>query len=301
MMYLKLLFVGVLIGFIGLFPTSLSAQQNQIPIFVVGTFDYPGAGNSTTAFDINERSDIVGNYVDANNVRRGFVRHLNGNVMTIVAPGDTGNFTRASGVNNNQTIVGDFFNVADNAFHGYILQNGVFTRYDFGGPFSTAIYKINDAGNFVGAFGSVVQPNRGFVNIGGTAATINIPGAFDSYAYDITNANRVVGSYRDGSLTDHGFIRSAGGTLTNPVDFPGSSSTILYGINNRGWIVGSYTDAQGRAHGLFRKNANTIVSFDFPNAVGTSLNGTNDFGFIVGRYTDASGIRHGFAAFALAF
>ena len=292
--------ISVLILVFGLTPAHLSAQ-NRIPIFLIGTVNYPGAGNSTTPFAINNRGDIVGDYLDAANVRRGFWRHLNGSFATIVAPGDTGNFTRARGINSRQTISGDFYTLADNTFHGYLLQNGAFTQFDIAPLVSTDIFGINDAGNFVGATGSIIQPNMGFVHIGGTTTTFSIPGSFDSQALGINNANLVVGSYRDASFINHGFIRAANGNISSPVDYPGSSSTIFNGVNNRGWVVGSYTDAQGRLHGLFRKNATTYVTYDFPNAVETSFNGINDFGVIVGRYTDGNGIRHGFAALALTF
>ena len=299
----KLLFICILIAFIGVFTVGINAQQNQI--FVITTFDYPGAGNSTTPFGINDRGDIVGDYVDSAGVRRGFRRRIDGTFSTIVppgttgvAPGGTGTFTRAHGINNSRTIVGDFFNGPSNAFHGYFLNGSTFTQYDIGGLFSTEIFGINDGGNFVGIFGSSVQANRGYVNIGGTATIVTIPGAFDSEADAINNSNRVVGTYRDPGLIhlDHGFIRSSNGTLTNPVDFPGAHTTLLRGINNQGWIVGRYTDASGHEHGLVRKNANKYLSFDYPNSAGTSLNGINNFGFIVGRYTDNAGIRHGFVA-----
>lgn len=287
-------FICILIAFIGVFAVGVNAQQNQI--FVITTFNYPGAGNSTTPFGINERGDIVGDYVDSAGVRRGFRRRIDGRFTAIVAPGDTGNFTRARGINNSRTITGDFLTLATNTFHGYFLNGTTFTQYDFGGPFSTAVVGINDAGDFVGAFGSLVQPNRAFVNIGGTTTAIVIPGQYDSFGGDINSSNRSVGVYRDLTLVNHGFIRSSNGTLTNPVDFPGSASSVLNGINRQGRIVGSYTDALGQQHGFFRKNANKYVSFDYPGAVSTSLNGINDFGFIVGRYTDNAGIRHGFLA-----
>ena len=302
----KPLFFCILICFIGVFAIGINAQHNHTSILVITTFDYPGAGNSTTPFGINERGDIVGDYVDSAGVRRGFRRRIDGSFTTIVPPGttgvppgQTGTFTRAHGINNPRTIVGDFFNGPTNAFHGYFLNGTTFSQYDIGvigGPFSTEIFGINDDGNFVGIFGSSVQHNRGYVNIGGTAAIVTIPAAFDSEADAINKSNRVVGTYRDAGLLDHGFIRSSNGTLTNPVDFPGAHTTLLRGINSQGSIVGRYTDASGHEHGLFRKNANTYVSFDYPNSFGTSLNGINDFGFIVGRYTDAAGIRHGFVA-----
>jgi hypothetical protein len=300
MMQPKRLFLFLLVVLVGLMPITVFAQRRSIPIFVVKTFDYPGAGNSTTPFGINNRFDIAGDYLDSSNVRRGFVRFGNGTFSPpIVEPGDTGNFTRARGINNHRTVVGDFFGGI--YFHGYLLRNGVFTQFDVGPTVSTSTFGINDRGNFVGAAGSNLQPNRPFVNLGGTTIIFTIPGAFDGQAVGINNANRVVGTYRDALLLDHGFIRTPGGTLTNPVDFPGSKTTDLNGINSFGWMVGRYTDSSGHGHGFFRKNSHTFVSFDYPQATDTSLNGINDFGFITGRYTDGSGIRHGFVAWVFAF
>ena len=297
-MQLRKLFICVLAAFIGLIPVSIFAQG---PIQVITTFDYPGTGNSTTPFGINGNGDIAGRYVDSSNVRRGFVRLRNGSFSPpLVAPGDTGNFTIGFGINNARNVGGEFLTLATNTFHGFLLKNGVFTQFDFGGLVSTAVTGINDAGNFTGAFGSFAQPNKGFVKIGGTSTAIIVPGACDSFAYGINNSNRVVGEYRVScsptSTATHGFIRSSNGTITNPVDFPGSTSTSLFGISNSGWIVGSYNDALGKTHGFLRKNANTYISFDFPGSAGTSLNGINNSGRISGRYTDSAGIRHGFIA-----
>ena len=83
-------------------------------------------------------------------------------------PNDTANFTRGLGINSAQTVTGQFFNVADNVFHGFFLSGGVFAQFDFGPTFSTNVVGINDAGDFVGLLGNVTQPNQAFVNIGGT-------------------------------------------------------------------------------------------------------------------------------------
>jgi hypothetical protein len=300
MMKRRLLNICILAVLFGLMPVGALAKHHPNTIYLIKTFDFPGVGNSTTPFGINERGDIVGDYLDANNVRRGFVRFVSGNFQPIVAPNDTGNFTRARGINNARVITGDFFNTADNAFHGFIKNGGVFTQFDFGGPVSTFLGGNNDAGNFVGAFGGGTQPNQAFVRIGGTSTAINIPGAAASESSDINNFNRVVGDYSDGA-NFHGFLRHPNGSLTAPLDFPGSVQTVLNGINDQGWIVGNYTDAEGQQHGFFLKRPHTFVSFDFPNAAATSLNGINDWGFIVGRYTDAGGLRHGFVAWVWAF
>lgn len=282
--------------FFGLPSVSTFAQPQPV-IQILATFDYPGAGNSTTAIGINDRDDIVGFYVDSGGVTRGFVRASNGTFsLPIVEPRDTGNFTRCEGINNSGTVSGDFFNVAENAFHGYFLSGGTFTQFDVGPSFSTSLVGINVAGNFVGTFGNVAQPNRAFINIGGTTVVIAIPGAYDSYGNGINTQNEVVGSYSDSSLVYHGFFRAAGGTLKFPIDFPGSASTLLGGMNDRNAIVGSYTDNSGGVHGLLLHKPNTFVSFDYPGAVATSFNGINNAGHISGRYTDGAGVRHGFLA-----
>ena len=290
------LFICVLAAFIGLIPVSIVAQG---PIQVITTFDYPGTGNSTTPFGINGNGDIAGRY-ESGGVTRGFVRFRNGTFSPpLVAPNDTGGFTAGFGINNARTVGGESYTLATNTFHGFLWNNGAYTQFDFGGPVSTAVTGVNDAGNFTGAFGSTVQPNKAFVKIGGTSTAIIVPGAFDSFAYGINSSNRIVGSYHVSappSTVTHGFIRSSNGTITNPVDYPGSTSTSLFGISNSGWIVGSYTDALGKTHGFLRKNANTYISFDFPGSAGTSLNGINNSGLISGRYTDSAMVRHGFIA-----
>jgi len=292
------LIICTLAGLAGVLPLSLFAQLAPPTITVVTTFDYPGVGNSTTAYGINNRGDIAGDYLDASNVRRGFVRLSNGHFSPpIVEPNDTGSFTRARGINSARTIDGDFFNVADNSYHGYILSGGVFTQFDFGGPVSTDLYGINDAGDFVGATGSTIQPSQAFVNIAGTTTVITIAGAYDAGADTINNTNQVVGTYSTNSgLVLHGFFRNATGGLTFPLDFPGATSTSAIGLSDRGWIVGHYDFADAIDHGFFLKLPNIFVSFDYPGAAATSLNGINKNGLIAGRYTDGAGLRHGFVA-----
>jgi len=292
------LLIYTLAGFAGALPLGLLAQLAPPTITVVTTFDYPGTGNSTTPYGINNRGDIAGDYLDASNVRRGFVRLSNGHFSApIVEPNDTGNFTRGRGINIARTIDGDFFNVADNSYHGFILTGSTFTQFDIGPGLSTDLYGINDAGDFVGAYGSTVQPNQAFVNIAGTTTVITIPGAYDAGASAINNLNQVAGTYSTNSgLLQHGFFRASGGSLGFPIDFPGATITSLNGINDRGLMVGRYNFADAIDHGFLLKSPNTFISFDYPGATGTSFNGINKNGLISGRYTDAGGLRHGFVA-----
>src|SRR5215831_2444979 len=74
-------------------------------ITVISTFDYPGTGNLTLPQKINERGDVVGEFVDTAGVTRGFVRFSNGSFSApIVDPNDTVGFTEGRGINNSGTV-----------------------------------------------------------------------------------------------------------------------------------------------------------------------------------------------------
>src|SRR5207245_9705370 len=68
---LAVLFVFPLMG------TFAQQAANSGSIEVITTFDYPGTGNSTLPQKINERGDIVGEFIDSNGVTRGFFRFSN--------------------------------------------------------------------------------------------------------------------------------------------------------------------------------------------------------------------------------
>lgn len=289
------LVICLLAGLVGLLPLGTFAQP-LVSLTVVATFDYPGTGNSTTPFGINQGGDIAGDFADPSNATRGFIRFRDGSFSApLVDPNDTANFTRGLGINS-ATVTGQFFNVADNVFHGFFLNGGVFTQFDFGANLSTNVVGINDAGDFVGIFGSSTQPNQPFVNIGGTSTVIGVPGATTGEADGIDNLDRVVGVYSSDAVNFHGFLRQANGSLNFPIDFPGSAQTLPRGINDRGWIVGRYINPDASVHGFFLKLPGTFITFDYPGAIETSLNGINNAGLISGRYTDGAGLRHGFVA-----
>lgn len=293
----KNLFINILAVLLVFRLSGMFAQQPTITIEVLATFDYPGDGNSTTPFGINQRGDISGRYLDTSGTTRGFVRSRKGNFSPpIVEPNDTGNITEANDINKSRTVVGDFFNVADNATHSYLLSGGTFTQFDVAGAVSTLAQGINNAGHFVGGFFNDMSPEEAFLNIDGNTTLFAITGATNTFASRINGMDEVVGQYTDSGSVIHGFLRDAAGTLTFPIDFPAPGATVLYGINDRGWIVGRYTDDAAVDHGFFLQMPATFVEFDYPGASGTSLNGINNQGVIAGRYADSAGIRHGFIA-----
>ncbi len=289
---LAVLFVFPLMG------TFAQQAPNSGSIEVITTFDYPGAGNLTLPQKINERGDIVGEFIDSNGVVRGFVRFSDGSFSApIVDPNDTVGFTEGRGINNLGTVAGDYA-ISDGTLHSFFLSGGTFTEYDVPGAVQTNLLSINDAGDFTGGFdpdGSGIF--QAFVGHGGNITSFSVPGAISTFAYEINNSKQlVVGYYIDASGILHGYFRDANGVLHFPIDPSGSVGTVLFGDNIRNWVVGRYADSSGVTHGLFVVPPDGFFTFDYPGSTFTSLNGINDQGFICGRYVDASGIAHGFLA-----
>src|SRR5437016_11675916 len=288
---LAVLFVFPLMG------TFAQQAANSGSIEVITTFDYPGTGNSTLPQKINERGDVVGEFIDSNGVTRGFVRFSDGSFSDpIVDPNDTVGFTEGRGINNSRTVCGDYIGSDDNS-HGFFLSGGTFTEYDVPGALETVVLGINDPGDFTGGFDDGSGIFQAFVSHGGTITSFSVPGAASTFAYEINNSKQLaVGYYIDSSGILHGYFRDTNGALHFPIDPSGSVGTILFGLNNRNWVVGRYADSSGVTHGLFFLPPNKFFTFDYPGSTFTSLNGINAHGFICGRYTDASGIDHGILA-----
>ncbi len=288
---LAVLFVFPLMG------TFAQQAASSGSIEVITTFDYPGTGNLTLPQKINERGDVVGEFIDSSGVTRGFIRFSDGSFSDpIVDPNDTVGFTEGRGINNSRTVAGDYVG-SDGNSHGFFLSGGTFTEYDVPGALSTAVLGINDPADFAGTFDPGSGILQAFISVGGTLTSFSVPAAISTLAYEINNSKHlVVGYFIDSSGILHGYYRDANGTLHFPIDPSGSVGTILFGDNNRNWVVGRYADSSGVTHGLFFVPPDNFFTFDYPGSAFTSLNGISSQGNICGRYVDASGIAHGFIA-----
>ena len=168
---LAVLFVFPLMG------TFAQQAASSGSIEVITTFDYPGAGNSTLPQKINERGDVVGEFVDSSGVTRGFVRFSDGSFSApIVDPNDTVGFTEGRGINNPRTVVGDYA-TSDGNLHGFFLSGGTFTGFDVPGATSTAVLWINNPGDFIGTFTTASGNKPAFVSVGGILTSFSVPGA----------------------------------------------------------------------------------------------------------------------------
>src|SRR5437763_14325374 len=108
---LAVLFVFPLLG------TFAQQAANSGSIEVITTFDYPGTGNSSLPQKINERGDVVGEFIDSTGVTRGFVRFSDGSFSAArVDPNGTVCMTEGRGINNSRTVAGDYV-IADGTLH----------------------------------------------------------------------------------------------------------------------------------------------------------------------------------------
>src|SRR5438094_5713619 len=220
---LAVLFVFPLMG------TFAQQAANSGSIEVITTFDYPGTGNSTLPQKINERGDVVGEFIDSTGVTRGFVRFSDGSFSDpIVDPNDTVGFTEGRGINNSRTVAGDYA-TSDGTLHSFFLSGGTFTEYDVPSSVQTNLLSINDTGDFTGG----VDPDRrggvqAFLRAGGTLKLRNLPDAASTFAYEINNSKHLtVGYFIDGSGILHGYFRDANGALHFPIDPSCSVGTLL--------------------------------------------------------------------------
>ena len=287
---LAVLFVFPLMG------TFAQQAASSGSIEVITTFDYPGAGNLTLPQKINERGDVVGEFIDSSGVTRGFVRFSDGSFSDpIVDPNDTVGFTEGRGINNSRTVAGDYV-ISDGTLHSFFLSGGTFTEYDVPGAVQTNLLSINDPGDFTGGFDDGSGIFQGFVSVDGILTSFSVPGAAGTFAYEINNSEELTVGYYIAGVILHGYYRDSSGTLHFPIDPSGSTTTVLFGLNDRNWVVGRYADSGGATHGLIFIPPNQFATFDYPGSTFTSLNGINDKGVICGRYVDGSGIAHGFLA-----
>lgn len=272
------------------------------------TIDFPGAVY-TEALGINPRGHIVGEYVDATNLRsHGFLLTRHG-FRTIDAPGAINTFI--SWINPQGDMVGGYMD-AGGSFHGLLVSHGAFTTIDFPDASNTFGLGINSKGEIVGGYIDSAGLNlHGFLMNKGKFRTFDFPGANTqisacgglgggvAYTDGINDEGAIVGGYCGADNHLHGFLLSMmemseaeeiGKSLQNEadsgtfstIDFPGGINSFASGINSEGKIVGGYQSADGHYHGFLLSNlqqrAENLGQFDTgnENAGLADLNQTGD-------------------------
>src|SRR2546430_11806852 len=123
-----------------------------MPVYTYTTIDDPLATTRTSARDINNAGQIVGEYIDSSNHLHGFL--LSGGTYTILDDplATPGAGTSAYGINASGQIVGKYTD-ASNHVHGYLLSAGTYTTLDYSMTSTTTVaWDINTFGQIVGNY-----------------------------------------------------------------------------------------------------------------------------------------------------
>jgi predicted membrane protein len=312
--------------------SSLQPQAGPGPTII--TFDVPGAGTApgqgTIPFPINPAGAIAGRYIDAGDVRHGFVRAADGTITTFDAPGagtGPGQGTRVLSMNPGGAIAG-YYSDASDVFHAFLrAPDGTITTFDAPGAgtgpgLGTFAENINPAGVIAGDYEDDRFTVHSFVRAAdGTITTFDAPGAGTgndrgTYVFAVDNFNpagAISGETLDASDVWRAFVRSADGTIA-PFDVPGAGTGAFQGafnvgINQAGTIAGDYIDGSNVFHGFVRTASGTIITFDAPGAgtgpgepgcsftdtcPGTGAENINPQGAITGHTVDDNAVNHGF-------
>ena len=157
------------------------------------TFDLPGA-TVTAPYEINNRGQIVGNYVDAEGTQHGFVLR-DGTVTTIdhpaaaQAPDLTG--TRVVGIDDRGRLVGSY---GDNAglIHAWRWEDGEFTDLEPPGGLQAEASEIDERGRIIGRYLDATPKLRSFLLERGRYTRIDVPTRCDTAAFGLNDRGQIV-------------------------------------------------------------------------------------------------------------
>ena len=254
----------------------------------------PGAQTANTwPHGVNTSAQVVGYYVNTSGATVGFL-YAGGKYTTLSYPGATG-YTRASGINDSGTVVGDYQVNGDNVIHSYTydVKTKAYTPYPDVNGSSTSLYGVNNAGDKAGAAGGngVVQ---GFVEIGGAVTRFYANGNATTFALAINSSNEAVGEWFESNGHSHGFSRTPKGAITE-IDYPGGTNTVCFGINDAGEITGSYLNSSGLSYGF------TYIKGQFATTDFAGTRGINNKGAYDGVYWGVDGVQQAYLAVPQAF
>ena len=198
----------------------------------------------TAATGINDRSQIVGWFIDAANKTRGFLR-TNGQYFPIDVP--NADETEAWGINSRTQIVGSY--VIDGQSHGFLLENGNFTTVDPPGATSAIARGINDLGQIVGTYVDG-GGSHGYLFTHGRFVTIDLPTVPPSQTepWGINQSGQIVGYHVGGGSRANNFRLDTDGSVATLLDSPAGGLAFVHfpkGINDRGEIAGGFLVLSG--------------------------------------------------------
>lgn len=288
-LHFKLARLLFLVPFLGMLSTQSALGQG----FKTSRLNPPSA-YTASALGLNTSQAVVGQYEDENTgATLGFL-YAGGKYTVLNPPGSANTFARGNGINDSETVVGDFFGT-DNFYHGYIYVKGTYTQWDIDlGKVTTSLFGINNSGDCVGSWvPTTTFVEEGFISKGCNSNSVTSfyapgTGTDTTFAYSINSSDEVVGQYLDTSNVNHGFYRNPTTGKFTTIDYPGASNTVCFGINDAGEITGYYINSAGEFYG-FTDIKGVFATTDFAGTYGI-----NNKKAYVGFYYGVDGLASGY-------
>ena len=285
--------------------------MEDVPRTYVGTFrgrqevQFPGSV-STEGWNINQDGSIVGHYESADGRTHGFIARPTadtaepGDDQPVIAPTDLNytfetidvpgvDFLAVAASSDYEDYAGYTRRATDEKIVAFtLLNNGVFTTYDFPGAQETRFYALGNNGNAAGYYVDSEGLHRGIVLENGELRQYDFPGSVQTEIYGISDSTgKLTGNFIDDSGVRRGF------TGDEIVTFPGALETYADFINSLGGMVGSYVDANGVYHPYVRTPTGRFLSLGLPliaNLEYFFVHGINDEGAVVARTKAVDGV-----------
>lgn len=256
-------------------------------------FNDPAAGPAgTSAFGLNDRGTVVGNYGDASGNTDAFV-YKDGVFTTVIVNGSPSTYIYK--VNDWGVSAGNFYDVTTSTSPMFVrAADGTITV--LAGPASYVNdiepWGINNYGEIVGGFTTNPSPTvtsfYGFVYKDGQYHVYTGPAMSGAFFTGVNDWGQIVGSTQYITGAGKGFLLENG--KYQSLNYPGSDDTTPLSINDWGVVTG-YFDKDGEAHGFIMVNG-AFHKLDYPGTThgwpGTWPMDVNNFGVVAGTYNSFS-------------
>ena len=197
---------------------------------------HPAGATNSSAWGINARGDIVGDYW-IGSTEHGFLLR-GGELITIDLEGRA--MAHLRDINARGDIAGNYMTTSTSPLQGFVLENdGSVWDVVFEEAVSTRVSGINDHGDVAGNYTDTAGVDHGFIRShDGEFTTLDYPLAVTTVVQRINSNGVVAGYYWDDGTPSrsHGFVWRHG--EFEQTDFPGAADTMIHGFNNQGETCG---------------------------------------------------------------